>query len=686
MQTRMIGAASRPLLGATPRLSMGLAVSLAMGLPLVAPGTALAEIELPPLFGNHMVLQREQPIVIWGSSDAGSEVSVSINSSSTSVRTNADGEWVATLPSMDAGGPFVVEIESGDESVRLQNVLIGDVWVCSGQSNMFWRLEQSDRGDEFIESAADEKSLRLFQMQKVWSRTPETKVDSVGWRMPSEETAGRFSAVGYHFGRILQHETGVPIGLIQSAWGGTPAEAWTPIDTLEAAPEFYKARLDSLQEYDLSDEEAKAAIDEAQAKHEAFVELAWREDIGEASGWANADFDDSAWPEVELPGYVDGELGSFNGIVWLRRAFELEGDAGEGELLLGRIDDFDTVYINGHRVGKTSVDQGDGRRIVRKYDVAEGVLRPGKNVIAIALMDVRSSGGVTPDGRPFELHAGSAQTVDLSGMWKYKVGFNDRDHGGVPLPGDYAVPVGRVFRRPAALYNAMIHPLTRFGVKGAIWYQGESNSGRGDEYRRLFPEMILAWRDAWREGRDDPAYTLPFYFVQLPNYRAAVDVPKESSWAELREAQRLAEAGLPDTGMAITIDLGDPGDIHPTNKVPVGDRLARLALADHYGIQKGQVTGPHPVSMQVRNGRVEIEFDHAQGLHAEGGPLKGFALAGPDGVYHWATAAVRGNTVLLNSGDVSNPTSVRYGWADNPGCNLYNGDNLPATPFQMSVE
>lgn len=661
---------------------------LGAGLGLAVGASAMAGLELPPLFGNHMVLQREQPIAVWGLADTGTDVTVSIGDARATVDADEAGRWIAWLPEMDAGGPHEVRISTRDDSITLKNVLIGDVWICSGQSNMFWRLEQTDRGAEYTESAGDQTGLRLFQMQKVWSRSPEDRVQSIGWRLPSEETAGRFSAVGYHFGRILREETGVPIGLIQSAWGGTPAEAWTPMETFLAAPEFYADRLASLRAYDLDDETAAARIAEAQSKHETFIELAWREDVGEDSGWATLEYDDRSWPEVELPGYVDGKLGSFNGIVWLRREFELTGanEATDGaELLLGRIDDYDTVYINGQRVGKTDVDQGDGRRIVRRYDIPGAVLREGRNIIAIALMDVRSSGGVTPDGRPFELKTPD-ETVDLSGMWKFQVGFNDRDFGGFPLPGNYAVPIGRVFRRPAALYNAMIHPLTRFGVKGAIWYQGESNSGRGDEYRRLFPSMIMSWRTAWSEARNDPGYELPFYFVQLPNYRAAVEQPGESSWAELREAQRLTEQCLKQTGMAITIDIGDPGDIHPTNKLPVGERLAKLALAGTYGVQRGQVTGPHPVSVLAQGGRVRIEFEHAEGLHAADGPLKSFALAGPDGVFHWAEASINRGAVVLGSSSVSEPARVRYGWADNPGCNLYNSDGLPATPFEITIE
>lgn len=644
---------------------------------------SVAELELPPLFGNHMVVQRGQAIAVWGTADA--PVRVEMGGASATAAPGDDGRWSASLPALPAGGPHTITVSSGDEVVTIKNVLVGDVWVCSGQSNMFWRLEQTDRGSAFMESASELKNVRLFQMQKTWSRTPEERVQSIGWRMSSPATAKRFSAVGYHFGRILNAEAGVPIGLIQSAWGGTPAEAWTPMETFRAAPEFYADRLESLEAYDLDDETAAKKIAEAQAKHASFIEMAWREDIGEDSGWATLGLDDRAWPEVELPGYVDGELGSFNGIVWLRRSFELTDAGGDAQLLLGRIDDYDTVYINGQRVGRTNVDQGDGRQIVRLYDVPEGVLKAGTNIIAIALMDVRSSGGVTPDGKPFELRA-AGETVPLGGMWKYQVGFNDRDYGSFPLPGNYAVPTGRVFRRPAALYNAMIHPLTRFGVKGAIWYQGESNAGRGDEYRRLFPEMIMAWRDAWSNARGEPGYQLPFYFVQLPNYRPATDEPGESSWAELREAQRLTEAGLPQTGMAITIDVGDPGDIHPTNKLPVGERLARLALADVYGIESGQKTGPHPVSMRVDGSRVRVEFEHAAGLHAEGGAVKGVALAGDDGVFHWAKAGVVDGALVAMSGAVPEPVRVRYGWADNPGCTLYNGDGLPATPFELTAE
>ncbi|MBZ0173528.1 MAG: hypothetical protein K8E66_14185 [Phycisphaerales bacterium] len=644
-----------------------------------------AGIDLPPLFCNHMVVQRDQPITIWGSADPGAAVRLTMGDSVTESQVDGNGEWIISLPPMPAGGPHEISITSGDDTVRLKDVLVGDVWICSGQSNMYWSLEQTDLAGEFVPSASNER-LRLLQIKKVWSRTPDDTVVSIGWRVTSPETAGRFSAVGYHFGRILQEETGVPIGLIQSAWGGTPAEAWTPQHTLEARPDVYASRLKSLEQYDLDEAIGQQRLDEAQARHVAFAGLAWREDIGESSGWHEPGFDDGDWPSIELPGYIDGDLGGFNGVVWLRKEVTLDGgwDGRTAALRLGRIDDYDTTYVNGVRVGSTHVDAGDGRKIERLYRVPAGVLRAGKNVVAIALMDVRSSGGVTPDGKPFEIRASSG-TVPLDGEWRYSIGFDAATHGGFPLPGDYAVPVGRVFRRPAALYNAMIHPLVRSGVKGVVWYQGESNSGRGDEYRDLFPDLINAWRDAWASARG-ARVDLPFYFVQLPNYRAAVAEPAESSWAEIREAQRLTAERLEDADMAITIDIGDPGDIHPTNKLPVAERLARLALHDLYGIVQDHRTGPLPLSANAVGTGVRVRFSNADGLHANGDQITGFALAGDDGAFHWVDATVEGKTVLVNCPAVSTPTRIRYGWADNPRCNLYNGGALPATPFELGVE
>ena len=649
-----------------------------------------AELKLANVFGNHMVVQRDQPIIFWGTADPGAKVTGEYDGARATATADDDGRWQLSLPALPASAdPHRFVFRAGDQATTLNDVLIGDVWVCSGQSNMFFRVEQSERGDEFIPKA-DNPNIRLLQIDKVWDRQPQGEASTMGWRYCDPAHVAKFTAVGYHFGRILQKETGVPIGLIHSSWGGTPLEAWTPMPTLKARPDVYAARLASLAEYDLSDEEAKRVMDEAEATFEDFTVFAWKHGIGQDAGWNDPNFDDTAWPTMHLPGYIDGQLGSLDGIIWFRKAVTLspaQANAAHATLDIGKIVDYDEIYVNGTMVGSTYVDAGDGRRIVRKYDIPSGVLKPGKNVIAVRLMNVRSSGGVTPDSGAFALVTDDTSTP-LAGDWKYAVGFNASDHGGFPRPAAYAVPVGRVFRRPAVLYNAMIAPLTRLGVKGVIWYQGESNAGRGDEYAQMFPDMINAWRDAWRTAHDDNAYRLPFYFVQLPNFRAAVDGPHESSWAAIRDAQRTTLDHTEDTGMAITIGLGNPGNIHPTNKVPVAQRLARVALNDLYGEHVDNPMGPLPVAAKANaNGSVTVTWESAKGLKTDDGKAPAtFELAGSDGAFHTATATIKGDTTVITCPEVKEPKTVRYAWADNPQTNLVNAEGLPASTFELEVE
>lgn len=659
---------------------------------------SFADLTLHPLFGNHMVLQRDQPITIWGSADAGADVSASLQSHTERARADGDGQWEVTLPAQAAGGPATIVVRSGEERVTLNNVMFGDVWVCSGQSNMDWRLEQTDAGPEFIGRASEFTNLRLLKLERAWDRVPLDTVDTVGWRESTPTTAGRFSGVGFHFGRIVNERTDVPIGLIHTAWGGTPAESWTPMSVLEARPDVYRARLASLADYDMPEDEAQRLIDAAQREHEAFAAKAWREGIGPGEGWHERRFDDGDWVEVTMPGWADTQVAAqtdritynVDGIIWLRKTVELpEGvERDPGELSLARVDDYDETFVNGTLVGSTRMAEDGRSRSQRVYDIPAGVLTAGENVIAIRLMDVRSSGGVIPgESYPFELkHA--AGTTPLAGAWKGRIGFDSREHGGFPRPPSHALDIGRPFRRPAVLYNAMVHPLTRLGVAGVIWYQGESNSGRGDEYRELFPDMINAWRDAWADARGEPGYELPFYFVQLPNYRQRKDEPGESSWAEIREAQRLALGRTANTGMAITIDIGDPGDIHPTNKLPVAERLARQALRDRYGQSLDPKTGPMPTNAERHGNRVVIEFDFAEGLETADGArrVEGFALAGEDGEFEWAEAYVIGERIVAVVDTIPRPTRVRYAWADNPKVNLVNAAGLPATPFELDIE
>ena len=655
---------------------------------LLMAAQATAAVEPAPLFSSYMVLQRDQPVTIWGTADPGTEVTVTIDDDDAETTANADGQWSVTLASYPAGGPHRVTISGDGGTVTLKDVLFGDVWVCSGQSNMYFRLDRTDRAEEFLSTAESHDTLRLLQINREFARQPRDVISTIGWRPSEPKYAKGFTAVGYQFGRILNEETGVPIGLIHTSWGGTPLEAWTPIDVFERRPDVYGPRLDSLAEYDLSDEEAERVLAAAHETHAEFARQAWEHDKGVSANWQAHDFDDSGWDELAVPGFFDGALGSFNGIVWYRKSFDVPASlAGQpASLVLGRIDDYDIAYVNGRRVGATLVADGDGRNIDRAYDLPAGTLKAGRNVVAVRLMDVRSSGGFIPYGSPAGVVIGDT-TIDLRGAWKYAVGYDARDDGGFPLPAQYAEPIGRAFRRPAALYNAMVHPLTQLGITGVIWYQGESNAGRGDEYAQMFPEMITAWRDAWGQARGERT-DFPFYFVQLPNYRPRNDDPNaSSSWAELREAQRLTAANTPNTGMAVTIDIGDPGDIHPTNKLPVGQRLARLALHDVYGRKSAVWSGPLPATATADGNTVRVRFEQDAGLKTTdgGSTVHGFALAGPDGVYHWADATLEGRTIVVQSPKVPNPVSVRYAWGDNPRVNLVNGADIPASPFHLDL-
>ncbi|MEL7473409.1 MAG: sialate O-acetylesterase [Planctomycetota bacterium] len=639
------------------------------------------------VLGSHMVVQREQPIVIWGQAVPGQDVSVSMGELSASTRADDAGAWRLNLPAQRAGGPHTIMVSSGDERVHMRNVLIGDVWLCSGQSNMHWRMDQSDLGEQFIQGDLP-ASIRVLQIKKTWDREPQAEAETIGWRTLTPESAARFSAVGFHFGRLINEQIDVPIGLIQSSWGGTPAEAWTPMPELERRPDVFADRLASLRAYDLEPEQAEQRIEEAQSVHEAYATAALERDQGLAGEWQSDATDQSEWEVIEVDGYLP-MLNSFDGVLWLRREVVLpaSADGAAGELRLGRIDDYDEAWVNGVKVGSTLVDQGDGRRIDRRYAVPTGVLRAGSNTIAMRLLDVRSGGGFIPDGKPFEIAAGET-VLALEGLWRARIGFSAQaERERFPRSARYAVEVGRPYRRPAVLYNAMIHPIRNLGLSGAIWYQGESNSGREAEYLELMSSLIVGWRRVWSQEADR-SIEFPFYFVQLPNYRDRSETPRHTSWAGLREAQRQTLDRVANTGMAITIDIGDPVDIHPTNKLPVAERLARLALRGHYGVKHIVPSGPLPIeASSIGEGAVRVRFAHAQQLTTpDNQPLQSFALAGQDGVFHWAQATIdQGGSVVLRSHQVSQPAIVRYAWDDNPAVNLVNQEGLPASPFELSV-
>lgn len=648
------------------------------------------ELSVSPLYSSYAVLQRDADITLNGKAAAGTEVSIEFAGQTISATANESGIWSVTLPAMDAGGPHVLLVTAGDEQIKNHSILIGDVWVCSGQSNMGFRLENSIGGIDATANAANE-SVHLIQMNRRTSNEPLDEVDSRGWRPDRPDYAGRFSAVGYYFGQSLQSELGVPIGLIESTWGGTPAESWTPEATLRSNPEWAGDLLESIPLYDMTEEEKDKLVAEFETAHGNYIARILDAEQGEDLGWHTPDLDDADWTDYEAPAFWEPTLGSIDGIVWLRHTLTLTADqaAEDATLELGMVDEYDDTWVNGERVGGlTYPSRGAGRK-KRSYTVPASVLHEGENVIAIRVVDTRSAGGFGSMAEEMHLET-SHNLIPLAGTWKAKVAYDSKAiDGEFPLEGTRMVKAAQQHRRPSSLYNGMIHSMAGLPVRGFIWYQGESNSGRHDQYAKLFPAMISSWRQSWSEHGTAGLHggEIPFYFVQLPNYRSRSEQPEESDWAELREAQTKA-IDLPDVGMAVSIDVGDADDIHPRNKLPVGERLADAVLADVYGHDNPTAHSPTFAGASTgSDGVVTVRLDNAQGLHtADNRAPQSFALSGSDGTFVWADAEIHGQTVTIWSHEVPNPVEVRYAWAWNPDTNLVNGGGKPVAPFRAVLE
>jgi sialate O-acetylesterase len=495
----------------------------------------------------------------------------------------------------------------------------------------------------------------------------------------SPETAGNFSAVAFFFGRKLNQTLKVPVGLIHSSWGGTPAEAWTSRGALAAKPGL-KNLVDALSLASANLPEAMAAYRKKLAEWEEKNFLHDPGNQGFALGYAREDLNEEDWRTMRLPRAWESAGLAIDGSVWFRKTIDLPAEwAGKDlQLSLGAIDDFDTTYFNGEQVGSTGSETPTYWMAPRKYIVPGRLVRAGRNAVAVRVFDHYGDGGITGSGGEMSLTLPGQPGISLAGDWLYKI-----ERAFEQIKVDYstqppAPPGAGNPNTPTVLYNAMIAPLTRYSIRGVIWYQGESNAGRAAQYRVLFPAMIRDWRAAWRLG------DFPFLYVQLPNYQARKPEPSDSGWAELREAQLLT-LGLPATGMAVTIDIGEERDIHPKNKQDVGNRLALWALSQTYG-QQIEYSGPLYQSFRVENGRLRVRFSHAAGLKTpDGKEVVGFAVAGADGKFVWANALIDGEEVVVWNDSVPYPMAIRYAWADNPAANLYNGAGLPASPFRTDA-
>ena len=632
-------------------------------------------MKLASLFTNGMVLQQGIPVPVWGSASSGSTVTVRFAGQQVLGTVDADGRWMVRLAPLTANAtPAVMEVISSDGSkITLTDILVGEVWVCSGQSNMEWLLTGTLNGGEEV-TRAHFPDIRLFTVPQRPSGTPQTEIPGAAWRACSPDTVGNFSAVAYYFARELQSRLNLPIGLIHTSWGGTPAEAWTAWDALleDAAtrgivdafardlPDMVSRREAWQRDWEALEEKTR---DKGNAKY--------------SEGWAGLDEPTGAWADMELPGTWQSRGLNYSGIVWFRKTIEIPTAwAGRDlQLAIGATDKSDTTYFNNEQVGSmTMAERADSWSHLRTYTVPGNLVKAGRNVIAVRVHSDKYAGGMTGPTEFMQLtcpdYAGHAG-IPLAGTWRYAV---EASYGLVQLPEE---PVSAEhFKAPSALFNGMIFPLLPFAIRGAIWYQGESNADRAVQYRDLFQVLIRNWRKAWGQG------DFPFYFVQLANYMARREHPTESRWAELREAQTMALA-LPNTGMAVAIDIGEADDIHPQNKKDVGLRLALNALHSTYGHTSVIPCGPLFRSAKREGSSLRISFDHVGGrLVCQGDALRGFAVAGEDGRFVWAEAKIDGEDILVSSPEITEPRSARYGWADNPDVNLYNKAGLPASPFR----
>jgi sialate O-acetylesterase len=641
---------------------------------LLLPLYVQANVTLPVLVSNGMVLQRDARIRIWGWASPREKVQIKFNKKTISTVTDSGGNWEVSLPPMNAGGPYTMEVK-GTNSIRIDDILIGDVWFCSGQSNMVLNMERvKEKYPEDI-AGADFPEIRNFFVPPASDVIAVHKnLPSGKWVSASPENVLGFGAVTFFFARSLSKEYKVPIGIINSSVGGTPIEAWTSEEGLKEFPQL-KSRIEKMRDTAYLNPILRSAARRTETSQGPTINSrSMDKGINSPIPWYKTTYVPEGWHKVWLPGYWEDQgVKGLHGIVWFRKEINVPVSMTEkpAKLFLGRIVDADNVYVNGVPSGAITYQYPP-----RRYNLPSGLLKPGKNIIVIKVTNSEGKGGFVPD-KPYWLVAGN-DSIDLRGEWLYKV-------GQVFRPAFYKSAIGTqpfsMQNEPAGLYNTMVAPLINYGIKGILWYQGEANTDKPEEYQELLPALISDWRNKWQQG------TLPFLFVQLPNFMEVQYLPSESQWAELRFGQ-LKSLSVTNTAMAVTIDIGEWNDIHPLEKKVVGERLALAARKLAYRNDKIVYSGPIYKSSVREADSIKIEFNHiGSGLTIKGGgDLNYFAVAGADKKYVWAEARINNNHIIVWSGEIKEPVYVRYAWADNPeGANLYNIEGLPASPFEATI-
>jgi sialate O-acetylesterase len=643
--------------------------------------TAFGQVRLPKLISDGMVLQRDAKVKIWGWAAKDEKVSVRFMNSTYNATADDKGNWSVLLPKFKAGGPYEMQI-NGSNSITVHDIMVGDVWVCSGQSNMelpMGRVSWHYPGE--IEHSQNKYIRQFLVPDKYDFKKPEKDLSGGIWKSASPENTPEFSSVAYFFAKEIYEKYKVPVGLINSALGGSPVESWISSDTLKKFPQYFnEAQM-------FKDGSLIEKIEEAdRARSGAWYSLLRQEDEGYKNPqhvWYDTSLITPDWDTMMVPGYwADTKLGFVNGSVWFRKKVDIPSSmAGKpAELILGRIIDGDSTFVNGVFVGTVGYQYPP-----RRYDIPAGLLKAGENTIVVRVISNIGRGGFVPDKEyDIVVPKGSStgnDSIDIAGQWKFRLG--------VEMP----PLMGQTFIRwkPEGLYNAMIAPLLNYYIKGVIWYQGESNTERPWDYRKLFTSMINDWREKWNIQRTPFGEgNFPFLFVQLPNFGEANNEPSRSGWALIREAQ-LQTLSLPNTGMAVTVDIGEWNDIHPLDKKDVGKRLFLAAEKVAYGNKDIVYSGPIYKSMKVDGNKILLSFTNkGSGLMVKGDELKDFAIAGTDKHFVWAKAKIvqgtpigEGDKVIVWNDEIPNPVAVRYAWADNPeGANLYNKEGLPASPFR----
>jgi sialate O-acetylesterase len=629
---------------------------------LISIGFTHAQIRLPMLVRDSMIVQRDTKLKIWGWATKDEKVTVKFNGKSYKTTTGADGKWLVTLNPVKAGGPYTMEI-SGTNTITLRNVLAGDVWLCSGQSNMYHYLELHRDYYEKEIAAANNPEIRQFQVPLV------VKLDGVAadypnsaWKTATQDNIMKFSVVGYFFAKALYDQYHVPIGIINASYGGSPAEAWISEEGLQEFPDFLKVVTQNKDTAYVNNfkriEQARAAT----ARNKPVMDAGMTGPLK----WYDPAFVPKNWSDINIPGFWEDQgVKDLDGVVWYRREIDVPASmTGVPAIIyLGRIVDADQLYVNGSAVGSTGYQYPQ-----RRYNVPAGVLKEGKNIFVIRVTNSGGKGGFVP-GKPYHISAGG-QTLDLKGYWQYKVGeiFDKK----APEP-EFILR-----NQPTGLFNGMLNPMLNYSIRGFAWYQGEANAVRAQEYKMILPALITDWRTKFGQG------DLPFLYVQLPDFMDVDYYPGEGDWALLREAQ-LQTLLVPRTAMVVTIGLGAWNDIHPHNKKPIGDRLALAARRVAYGETALVHAGPMLQSQQITGNKIIVAFkETGSGLTTcDGEELHHFAIAGEDRKFVWAKAVIKGNTVEVWSDQIPSPMYVRYAWANNPaGANLCNQEGLPASPFR----